>query len=287
MSSGAEAGAEERQPRNGHRPQSSPSEAPSLPSHLRLPAPFLPAFSLALPAPAMRPQATHSRWLQWGHLQWVLKSPWWQRLQQCGMPGLSSVPTGPWPADRGREQGQRGLKPQAPFDDLMWEASRQGWRETGAVSTERPPQKGDRPLTDTLAYLTAPPCSMGTSSNPPLGKMQASSPQVLLSGSPWALNYQLHHFQHTLHRPPSCLRWLFFRGLCMLEEETSGGQSFPHPKFQTKPSLVGGRMPVSTHSFTHSTNVCLVPGWVLGIRNWSGLGAHPPSAHIPKGEIGP
>lgn len=47
---------------------------PSLPSHLQLPAPFLPAF-LAHLGPAMRPQATHSRWLQWGHFQWVLKSP--------------------------------------------------------------------------------------------------------------------------------------------------------------------------------------------------------------------
>lgn len=59
-----------------------------------------PAFSLARPAPATRPQATHSRWLQRGHRQWVLKSPWWQRLQQRGMPGLSSVTAGPWPASR-------------------------------------------------------------------------------------------------------------------------------------------------------------------------------------------
>jgi hypothetical protein len=55
----------------------------------------------------MRPQATHSRWLQWEHLQWVLKSPWWHRLQQCGMPGLSSVMAGPWPVDHRTEQGQR------------------------------------------------------------------------------------------------------------------------------------------------------------------------------------
>lgn len=74
-----------------------------LSSHPRALAPFLPVFFLALPAPAMRPQATHSRWLQRGHLQWVLKSPWWQRLQQPGMPGLSSVLAGPWPAEHGRE----------------------------------------------------------------------------------------------------------------------------------------------------------------------------------------
>ena len=114
-------------------------------------APFLPAFSLILPAPAMRPQATHSRWLQRGHRQWVLNSPWWQWLQQRGRLGSSSVPTGAWPANQRREQGQRGLKPVAP---LRTSCGRDA--QTGAVSTEGLPPKGDRPLAVTLDYSTAP-----------------------------------------------------------------------------------------------------------------------------------
>ena len=117
----------------------------------RPPAPFLPAFSLVLPAPAMRPQATHSRWLQRGHRQWVLNSPWWQWLQQRGRLGSSSVPTGAWPANHRREQGQRGLKPVAPLGTSCGRDA-----QTGAVFTEGLPQKGDRPLAVTLDHSTAP-----------------------------------------------------------------------------------------------------------------------------------
>lgn len=182
------------------------------------PTPSLPAFSLALPAPAMRPQAAHSRWLQRGHLQWVLKSPWRQQLQQPGMPGLSSVPAGPWPADHGREQGQRGLTPQTPSEVLVWRACRQGWGEAGAISLERCPRRETGPsqiAPDSTAPLKNLPEAPLCPDNP---RRHGAGPTSLVPApwiSPSGMNYQ-----HTLLSARFCACPLppelaFFRGLCI------------------------------------------------------------------------
>lgn len=198
----------------------------------------------------MRPQATHSRWLQRGHLQWVLKSPWWQRLQQPAIAGLSSILAGPWPADHGREQGQRGLGPQAPFEVLTWEDSRQGWGKAGAVSTERPPQK-DSPLTDTPTYSTVsrknlPPHPCLQQAFP--GTVQAPSPGFLPQGLRPGLrirNLIYTTFSTSLHPHGSLQRDLSSGDFISEEEILGGGHPFPHPETDTRLSLVGARMPAS------------------------------------------
>lgn len=203
----------------------------------------------------MRPQATHSRWLQWGHLQWVLKSPWWQRLQQPGMPALSSVLAGPWPANHGREEGQRGLTHSgSSCGRPAWRSSfQQGASPEGKQAPHRCP------------HLLDSPC---VSSKPSQGWCGPHLPSSCPTDFPMSPELPTHTTCNTFLHPPLSPppKMAFFRGLS-IKEEILRGHAFPHPEFQTRFSLISARTPVSKCSLIHSTNTLSHPGLGTGIQS--------------------
>lgn len=153
----------------------------------------------------MRPQATHSRWLHWGHFQWVLKRPRWQRLQQRRTPGLSSVLAGPWPVDHRRERGQRRLKPLGPPEDLQagMERCRSGFH-CGAILEGRQAPYRHSSLLDSLCK--EPPHST-VSRNPSQGQCRPHLPKSCPQGLPHSPVLPNHTISSTfLHLPLSLLR---------------------------------------------------------------------------------
>lgn len=163
--------------------------------------------------------------------------------------------------------------------------SRQGWSRAGALSAVGPPWKGDRPLTNRLCK--EPPHST-VFRTPSLGQCRPHLPSSCPRDFPIGPELPIRTISNTvLHPPASIPRCCPFRGLCIPEEGTLGGHSFPHPQFLTKPSSVGGRTPVSMHSFTHATNTLPCVGLSAGDSELVRAQSCPPSAHIPRGDMGP
>lgn len=135
------------------------------------------------------------------------------------------------------------------------------------------PRRETGSLTVTLECLTAPVKNLLAAPSVCSQPSQAGAGCTSLAPAPGLPEPQ--DSPNSPSSPQPTTQWCFLRGfLCVSEEETLGGCSFPHPEFQTKPLLVSGRVPVCTRSYTHQHT--LVPSragcwWGPGTCSLPGL----------------